>query len=237
VDIDFDSLIQLQTLDEKIRNTSLFLEDAPSRIKAIDKEIEDSAQILSQAKEKMVQNQKRRRTLETQVQDIKVKISKYKQQLNNVKTNIEYRSLLKEIDEAQVQIESLEEKIISDMLVADDIEEEIKEAEKKANEIKNNLSKEKEAFLGEKKEKEETKKRLESEKEKLIPVIPSDLLNLYQQIFGKNNGISLSAVTDDFCSMCQIRIRPQILNELIAQSTIILCENCGRILYWKKKSS
>lgn len=235
MDIDFNSLIQLQSLDEQIENLSLFLENAPSHIKAIDNKIEESIQIVSKTRDNMAQNQKRRRTLEVAVQDMKVKIDKYKQQLNNVKTNIEYRSLLKEIDEAQNKIENLEEETISEMLAADDIESEIQEAEKKAAEIRNRLSKEKEAFLGEKKEKEETRKRLISEKEKLAPAIPPDQFNLYQNLLHNKNGIALSQVTDDFCSMCQIRIRPQVLNELITQNNIILCENCGRILYWVSK--
>ncbi len=73
-----------------------------------------------------------------------------------------------------------------------------------------------------------------AEKEKLTPAIPTVSLNLYLSIFHKNHGIALSRVTDVFCSMCQIRIRPQVINELIAQEKLILCENCGRILYWKK---
>ena len=232
MDIDFKNLIQLQSLDEQIKILSLFLENAPSHIKSIDDKIEGSIQIVSQTKEKMAQNQKRRRTLETAAQDMKVKIDKYKQQLNNVKTNIEYSSFLKEIDAAQNKIEGLEEEIISEMLVADDIESEIQEAEEKAAMIKSKLSQEKEVYLGEKKGKEETKQQLISEKEKLTPVIPPEQINLYQKIFQKNYGIALSPVTDDFCSMCQIRVRPQVLNELIAQNIIILCENCGRILYF-----
>ena len=62
-------------------------------------------------------------------------------------------------------------------------------------------------------------------------------MNLYKTIFKKKNGISLSPVTGDFCSMCHMRVRPQVLNELKERNKIILCENCGRILYWKEKST
>lgn len=49
------------------------------------------------------------------------------------------------------------------------------------------------------------------------------------------SGIALSPVTDDFCSMCHMRIRPQVLNELKEAKKLIICEACGRILYWKQR--
>jgi predicted nucleic acid-binding Zn-ribbon protein len=32
-----------------------------------------------------------------------------------------------------------------------------------------------------------------------------------------------------------MRVRPQVLNELKEARKVILCENCGRILYWQEK--
>jgi predicted nucleic acid-binding Zn-ribbon protein len=236
VDIDFDNLINLQNLDEEIKETTLFLDKIPSQMKDIEIQINAQSQAVSRAKEKLAQNQKNRRTLETEIQDIKVQIDKYKHQSAGVKTNKEYTALLKEIEDAQSKIDQKEEEIISEMLEADDIGEEIQKAESRANEAKEKLTKEKDALISKKKELEEKKAELTQKKENLIPLIPKEQSSLYLEIFKKKSGIALSAVTDDFCSMCQIRIRPQVLNELKAQTQIILCENCGRILYWKKKS-
>jgi predicted nucleic acid-binding Zn-ribbon protein len=33
-----------------------------------------------------------------------------------------------------------------------------------------------------------------------------------------------------------VRIRPQVLNELLSTRKLILCENCGRILYWREQT-
>ena len=235
MEIDFEILIQLQSIDEEISKSSLYLKEIPPQIQEIDTKIEEGLQIVNQAKEKLVQNQKKRRDLEADVQDLKARIEKYKHQLGGVKTNLEYRSLLKEIEEIQKKTDILEEEIISEMLLADDIEKEIKTANNNANQAKTKLLKEKDLLLKGEKEVEEREKKLIQEKEKIIPKIPSDHIKLYMKIFNKKNGISLSPVTDDFCSMCHMRIRPQVLNELKERSKIILCENCGRILYWKKK--
>lgn len=235
MDIEFNKLIQLQDLDKEIIDTSLFLEGIPSKIEEINKKIEQSTQIVTQAKEKISQNQKKRRDLESEVKDIKEKASKYNLQLNYVKTNIEYSSLLKEIKEAQQKIDDLEEEIISEMLFADEIEDEIKTSEQKLKEAEEKYSIEKKILEQKNNESELKKKGLIQEKENLLPKIPASQTSLYLKIFKKNNNIALSPVKDDFCFMCHMRVRPQVLNELKEKEKLILCENCGRILYWLEK--
>ncbi|MCJ7581957.1 MAG: C4-type zinc ribbon domain-containing protein [Candidatus Aminicenantes bacterium] len=232
MDIEFKKLINLQGIDVKLIEVSHFLEEVPSKLKRIDKKIDDSFQIVVNAEDKLATNQKRRRDAESEVQDTKTLISKYKKQLSDVRTNKEYTSLLHEISEIEKQGDILEEKIISEMLLADDIEEEIKSATQKAEESKAQFTKEKDALLKKKEEQEVLRANLLKEKEALLPNIPSDQIKLYNEISSKCNGIALSPVTGEFCSMCHMRIRPQVLNELKEENSIILCENCGRIIHF-----
>lgn len=236
MDIDFEKLINLQKYDKEISDTSIFLEKIPRQIEEINKKIENSFQIVTQAKEKISKNQKKRRTLEAEVKDTKAKISKYKQQLNDVKSNREYSSFLKEIEEAQQIVDSSEEEIISEMLAADEIEDEIKEANQKYIETEKKLTKEIDNIKKTKEELETKKEKLHQEKEQLIPKIPSSQVKLYLKIYNNKNGIAMSPVKDEFCSMCHMRVRPQVLNELKENKKLILCENCGRVLFWQKKS-
>jgi predicted nucleic acid-binding Zn-ribbon protein len=235
VDIDFDLIIQLQHLDSEIHATTLVIEGIPRLIQDIDKRIQTDSKLVAEAKDKMAQNQKKRRDQETEVKDIKGQIGKYKRQLNEVKTNKEYTSFLKEIEEAQHKVDGLEEAIIAEMLAADDIEEEIRAATLKQGHEAENLRKERFVLDEKAKELEKKKSRLLQEREALLPKIPPDPMRLYEAIFLKKGGIALSPVKDDFCAMCHMRIRPQMLNEIHDKVKIILCENCGRILYWPAK--
>lgn len=236
MEVDFDHLIILQKTDDEIRHISSLLEKIPTQIAEIDRKIKESALIVAQAEEKLALNQKKRRTLEAEVKDIKSQITKYKTQLNEVRTNREYTSLLKEIEEAQQKIDSLEEEIISEMLAADETEKEIHKARQKFKEEEKRLQQEKEAYYQRKKELEARIKELSTEKENIIPKIPAPQVKLYNDIFRKKNGIALSQVRDEFCSLCNMRIRPQVLNELLGREKLIFCENCGRILYCENKS-
>jgi len=237
VEIDFEKLIQLQQLDVEIRELTLLLDSIPPQVEEIDKKIADSALLASAAKEKMVGSQKKRRELESEVKDIKSQIGKYKRQLNEVKTNKEYTALLKEIEESEKRVDRLEETFIAEMLVEDDIQKEIKTAGQKHTENQALLTKEKEALSEKRRETEKKVRLLNQRREELLPTIPAEQVGLYLKIFRKKGGTALSPVKDDFCALCHMRIRPQVLNELLSTRKLILCENCGRILYWREQKA
>jgi len=232
VDIDFNNIIQLQTLDSEIQAATLVLEGMPRLIQDIDKKIQAGSKSVAEAKDRMAQNQKKRRDQETEVKDAKSQIGKYKRQLSEVKTNKEYTSFLREIEEFQRKVDAVEEAIIAEMLAADDIEEEIKAAVLKQGQEEEDLRREKQALDEKAAEMEAKRTKLFEERQALLPRIPPDQMRLYESIFLKKGGTALSPVKDDFCAMCHMRIRPQMLNEIRDEIKIIVCENCGRILYW-----
>jgi predicted nucleic acid-binding Zn-ribbon protein len=237
VDIEFDKLILLQELDKDIKEVTLFLGKVPSKLVYIDAQTLESDLIVSQAQDRLSQNQKKRRDLEADIQDQKQKLSRYKSQLNNVKTNIEYSSLLKEIADVQKKIDGVEEHVISEMLESDELEEEIKTARAKAEILKDKFAKEKADILQQKKDKELALKELRVQRSALVPEIPDDQMKIYNEISQMRAGQVLSPVNDEFCAMCYMRVRPQMLNELKTENQMILCENCGRILYFDRKST
>ncbi len=231
MEIDFERLIRLQALDLDILEAQKLLESIPSQIEAIDRKIAAGSQAVAQAKDKLAANQKKRRELEGEVKDIKARISKHKSQQSQVKSNKEYGALLKEIDDDQRRIDELEETIIQEMLRADDIEVEIRTSlELQAGE-KKSLEAEKSALTRKSTEAEARLAALKKDKDSLLPQIAPDQLSLYQRIFRKKGGIALSSIKDDFCALCHMRIRPQMLNELLEKEKLLICENCGRILY------
>lgn len=235
VDIDFDLIIELQRLDSELHDASLVLEGIPRLAQDIDRKIQATTKLVADAKDKMAQNQKKRRDLENDVKDLKAAIGKYKRQLNEVKTNKEYTSLLHEIEETQHKVDALEEQIIAEMLAADDVEQEIQAALRRQGAEEDLLKKEKVVLDEKLKETEARFAALSKEREALLPGVPREQLKLYEALSQKKGGTALSPVTGDFCAMCHMRVRPQMLNEIRDRTTVILCEACGRILYWPAK--
>lgn len=234
MDIAFDKLIRLQNVDTGLNATLSLLDAVPVRLEAIDHQIKATAEIVAHAKEKLSENQKMRRDRESEVKDIKAHTAKFKRQLNDVKTNKEYAALQKEIADTELKADKIEEEIINAMIAADDIEREIRTANSRQAEEKGRIEKDREAILLEQKELEARKAAFLAEREEIVPEIPPDQIKLYDRICKRSKGVALSPVTDDFCSICQMRVRPQMLNELLGRNALITCEACGRILYVQK---
>jgi hypothetical protein len=233
VDIAFEKLIRLQYVDSEIARLQSLVDAVPARFEAIDQQIQSTTAAVVQAKEKLAANQKKRRDLEGEVKVIREAIAKYKRQLNDVKSNKEYDAINKEITETQSRIDGIEEAILNEMIAADDIEKEIKTAQKRQLDEQGHLTRDKEAVAAEKAALERQKTAVESERAALQPVIPADQLRLYERIHRKMGGTAMSRISDDFCSICMMRVRPQLLDEIIAGKAIVTCEACGRILYWE----
>jgi predicted nucleic acid-binding Zn-ribbon protein len=232
LDIAFDKLIRLQNVDIEIAAFTALLEAVPSRLAAFDADTQAAAEGVVKAKDRLAANQKKRRELEGEVKTVKEQAAKFKRQLNDVKTNKEYTALLKEIEEAQHKTERIEEDILNEMIAADDIEKEIKGASAKKAADEARIQVEKQAVMAEKGSLEEKRAALEKERAGILPEIPPDQLALYDRIAKRMKGIALSPIKDDdFCALCLMRVRPQMLNELLEMKQIILCEACGRILY------
>ena len=67
--------------------------------------------------------------IESQIQDLQQKVSKYRDQMLGVKTNQEYKALTTEVEFAQQHIREAEDKILEGMLATESQEKDLKTAE------------------------------------------------------------------------------------------------------------
>ncbi len=232
MEIDFEGLLELQRLDSEIQNAAHALEAIPRLLETIDKKMAATDGIVTASREKLALNQKKRRDLEAGIKDLKAVITKFKRQLNEVKSNKEYTALLKEIEDTQARIDGQEESIIAEMINADDIESEIKSSLRKKALEEEALNREKKSLGDKIRELEARRDGLTAEKQALMPKIDQTLFAIYDNISKKRGGQAISPLKGEFCSLCHMRIRPQMLDEIIARTELMLCENCGRILFW-----
>ncbi len=224
-------LIKLQDVDKEIIKTQKKLKEFPKILKEINDKIEKSIQIVEEAKEKLKKNQILRDKLELEVEDLKGKIDKKKSELNSIKTNKEYTAMISEIELLEKKKEEAEEKVIASLLETDEIQEEIKKAEKEIAKVKGVYEKEKEEVLQKQKEVEAYLKELKEKRKKIASEIDEEHLKLYEDLGKTKGGIPLSKVVDGFCSECYMKVRPHVIVELKKGKNIVTCENCGRILY------
>lgn len=224
-------LYTLQQNDDNIKELENVIKEIPVAVKKLEVERDGKESIVELAKIKLNENVKERERLEKEILVIKEKIKKYKEQMNKSTTNKEYQGFISEIKFEEENISSVEEKIIEKMLESDEIMKEIRDSETEYHKIADDYNlkiKELNSDLDEQKIKvsEALKKRALIRKD-----IPEKLLKIYDQLADKKGGKAVSFVETDFCGICNVKIRPQRLSELISTGDMFFCENCSRILY------
>jgi len=226
-----DCLYDMQLLDDRIAEIESAIKEIPNTIKKVEEERDGKASIIEKAKTKLQDNIKERENLEKSILVFKEKISKYRDQMSKATTNKEYQGFTTEINYEEERISSVEEQIIEKMVQSDEIMEEIRNNEtefqkisltynKKIKDLNKNLK------YNKLKLSEQTQNKSE-----LLTTIPDNLTKVYNNLFKKKNGKVVSFVETEFCGICNVKIRPQVLNILISTNDLLICENCGRILF------
>lgn len=228
-----DILYALQQKDDQLKEIATIIQEIPLQIKALEDERDSRSEMIENAKKKLQANIDERKKFEREIAAIKEKIVKYKEQMKKVTTNKEYQGISNEIKFEEANITAVEEKIIEKMVDADEIMGGIRDTEREFNKIAaeyNQKIKELHDYLEYHKNKlsEETKNKME-----LRSKVATNLLKAYDNLFAKKAGKVVSFVQTDFCGVCNIKIRPQVLSELVLSNDVLICESCGRILFKK----
>lgn len=71
-----------------------------------------------------------------------------------------------------------------------------------------------------------------TERDRLVPEIPADLLTLYTRIQTSKGGVGAAALVHRSCTGCQLQVNANELREYAttAPDEVLRCEECGRIL-------
>jgi len=229
---DLKQLIRLQSIDLAIQELRANIDKFPGISKALDEQLKAAQAGVEHAKERSKNNQSSRKKLESEISTIESKISKYRDQMMAVKTNEEYRALQHEIEHAQSGIRKIEDEILNLMMEAESSQGDIKAAEARLKEDQQKVEQERKHLT-------EVNQRdlsaLESylkERKEIEASISSDLLPHYERVRKHRGGIAVAPARNEVCEICQVRIRPQVFQEIRRNDQIIQCFSCNRILYY-----
>ena len=224
--------IELQEVDHKIAEAGSRIDSLPARIKAIEEQLKDFLSAFDAAKRRLAANQKERRELDVEIQQINAKITKHRDQLYQVKTNEQYRAMLKEIEGEESNIRKIEDRILERMVESEQLEKQIADASQKLDSEKARVAKESGTLEAERQAAIVERDQLTARRNELAGSLTEEIRNLYEKLKRARGGIAVAEVRDGFCSGCHVRLRPQAFNDVSTSDGLFTCENCVRILYY-----
>jgi predicted nucleic acid-binding Zn-ribbon protein len=230
---DLDRLIGLQQFESTIDDARRRIAAHPERLAEADARLHEAQQRVDVAKARLKENHEARRALEKDAAVYEARVSKFKDQLSAVKTNREYQAIQHETETAQRDVSAVEEKLLERMMEADDIAADIKQAEIILAAQEKEVSAEKAALVSELATTEASLAKATQARDALLAHLEPRLLSLFEQVSRVRKGVAIcSATRDGLCSVCHVRLRPQVFQQVRQNDGIVQCDTCQRILYY-----
>jgi predicted nucleic acid-binding Zn-ribbon protein len=232
VHADLERLIRLQKLDTAADEARRIIAAVPERLGALDARLETARAEVAAAREGLEANQAARRAIEKDLGVVQGRLSRFKDQLMEVKTNREYQAMQKEIETAQHEVAAFEGAILERMLEADELADALRAAQARLAAAEKACAAEGQAIEAERAEIEAGLDETARARQALAKEVPGPVLSLFEQVSRVRKGVALAEARDGLCSVCHVRLRPQVYSEIRRNEQIIQCESCGRILYY-----
>jgi predicted nucleic acid-binding Zn-ribbon protein len=232
-------LLELQSADKRLNQVRTRLAGFPKQLATIDARLAAAKAAVEQSKAAQLATFKDRKKYELDVEQWKDRVKKYRDQTSQVKTNEAYKALQHEVQNAEDEIAKAEDRLLEQMMAGEEYDVRIKVSEKALKEVEEEVRGERKVIEANKASAEKDLAELEAERARLVVAIPENMLDNYDRIAKKHDGLALAEVRNERCSACGVIIRPQVIQQMgrSASDEIFHCETCTRIIYYLEPSA
>jgi hypothetical protein len=227
---ELEKLVRLHHAETHLKRIESDLADVPRLRKEIEDRLERDRARLDAAKAALAGSQRSRKEHEAAVADLKGKLSKYKGQLMEVKTNKEYTAVLHEIEGVERDIRARDDLTFAEMEKEEALAHDVRREEADFKAVAADASKDKADLDARATALAAEASLKQAERDGMAASIPQDTLELYGRV-ARQRGSGAAEARDGMCQACHVRMRLQIWVEVKKNEEILQCESCSRILY------
>ncbi len=230
---DLERLIQLQQLDSTIAEARARIAAHPQRLAEAEERVAEATRHVEAIKQRLKDSHAGRSDAEKNASLFQGRLTKFKDQLAAVKTNREFTAMQHEIETAQKELGVAEEKVLERMMEADGIAAEIKQAEGTLAARRKDTDADKKTLAADVADAEAVLQRALDSRGGVVSQIEPRTKAIFEQVAKSRKGVGMCTATrDGLCSVCHVRLRPQVFQLVRQNDQIIQCDSCQRILYF-----
>jgi uncharacterized protein len=229
---DLQNLIHLQELDSAAERHRRRVADIPVLQAALDARLAERTAAVDAVKARVAASQAARREIEKDLAAVQGRLSKYKNQLMEVKTNKEYQAMQKEMSVAEQEISDFETRMLERMEEADALAIELKAVQTALTSAQTEITRDRQALEHERTTVDDDLKRVSEERARTAAQVGAELLALFDRVAHGRRGVAMAEARDGLCTVCHVRLRPQVFNQARRNTDIVQCDSCTRILYY-----
>lgn len=231
IKLQYTILSELKRLDDKVSRLQRDLDSIPAEITQLEAALATRKAEYDKVKALVDAHEKNVRKVEGDLREKEDQLKKAESKMMEVKTNEEYQAAQKENDGSKKDKGILEEKLLKLISEFEEHKAKLKEADATYKEYETKAKSEQKVL-------EEARKKVAADYEQLVGKRSSitgqltpDISVLYTRIMGRTKGRGAIALVDNgLCLACNMRVRPQLYNEVLGCKAVHQCSSCGRLL-------
>ncbi len=224
-------LVDLQKIDGEIFHLRRQLEAKPTEAARLKEEHQRFTQGLQQAEQRYKALEVRRNQRETDLGQKEEQVKKLQIQLFQLKTNKEYSAMQKEIEGSKADKSVLEEEVLKLMEEIDRAKAQVAAEREQLKAREGELKSQLDRIEQESQRLRASVEELKARRGAAAPKVDPSSLAQYERILERKEEQALVPVVGDSCGGCHMILPPQTVNEVLANTRLVPCEACGRILY------
>ena len=229
---DLQRLIELQEIETRAAAANRAIAEAPGRIAALDALLQSATTALAAAKQALTDNQTHRRSIDKDLIAAQQRQEKYKEQVMAVKTNEQLHAMQAQIKAVGDEVGQHEERVLVNMMEADEINAAIKKAEAALKAAQAKVASERAAIETDVKAQQAMVAETNAARDRLLAALDNKgVVDTFKRI-AKVRGTAVARAEGERCTVCQVRLRPAVFAEVRKNDSIVQCDSCNRILYF-----
>jgi predicted nucleic acid-binding Zn-ribbon protein len=229
-----EKLLILQDRDRRIRQVRAELAHIEPERQLLKQRATGAQASLEDAKSRIKQIESDRKNLELEVEGKKAQITKYANQQLQTRKNEEYRALSNEIDTCKRAIFTIEDQEIALMEQAEAAHKAAIAASRSAEEAKK-LMDEQVVQLGLREQNlQKELEKLQVNRDELAAAVDETVCDRYERLLRNKGENVVVGVQHGVCGGCHMKLPPQLLVACRSAKELVMCINCGRILYYTR---
>jgi len=234
---DIAALVKLQSIEIETAKLETYLGSVPIQIENLDQRLDEFTRNVESDEQLIDELNKKYRAFESDIQLNLGKIKKSEDKLRSVKTNKEYQSSLKEIDDIKAINSKLEDEMLEILEQVESAEQSLSASQQQYTMIVDEIKQEKESLIQAAEQGKQDLAALRSDREAVAAVIDAGLLEVFKyQLRKHSDGIAIAEVKSEVCQGCNMNIPPQMYNDLQKTTSFKYCPSCERIIFWQDEN-
>jgi predicted nucleic acid-binding Zn-ribbon protein len=227
-----EPIYALQKKDRRLIKISREIRDIPQRKSDIEAQLSGSKKKLEMALDSRKHTEATLKEQELEVEVLKEKVDKYKNQQMEANTNEQYRAFVKEIGAVEDEIKGLEEKEIKLMESLEQGKAIVAERQAKLDGEMAGIADELGELDDRAAELQERAASMKADRARAAEGCDKALLQKYIRILTNKRDFAVVMIEPGgHCGGCHMKLPPQVTNDARNPAKVVACNFCGRIVY------